>query len=147
VITEQAKDTSSTRGMLRTQAESPYFRPWIEEAPRIHEALRASLLAGDFDAVGRHAEKSALCMHASAMAAGICYLTDASWRVLRAVEEVRAGGVSAFATMDAGPHVKVLVRSADSASVGARLRAVPGVLRVLEAAVAGGPTVEGFARP
>jgi diphosphomevalonate decarboxylase len=44
---------------------------------------------------------------------------------------LRARGVEAYATMDAGPHVKVLVRPSDADRVKAFMTDVPGVLRVL----------------
>jgi len=109
VTTEEKKATSSTDGMLRTMAESPYYGAWLEEAPKIHHALRDALLAGDFDRVGALAEKSALAMHASAIAAGIVYWNAAT---LAAMSEVHALG--AYFTIDAGPHVKCLVKSGDA---------------------------------
>jgi diphosphomevalonate decarboxylase len=48
--------------------------------------------------------------------------------VLDAVNALRRSGVGAWATMDAGPHVKVLCAAADSERVAARLRETPGVL-------------------
>lgn len=134
VTTEERKNVSSTDGMGITSRESPYYAAWLDEAPRIHAALREALLRGDFDRVGALSERSALAMHASAMAAGVVYVTGATLSALAAVRAIRAEGVSAFATIDAGPHLKCLVRTVDAAAVKARLESVPGVLRVLVAA-------------
>ena len=114
-------------------AESPYARAWLEEAPRIHARLRDALLARDFAALGQLAEASALAMHASAIAAGVTYWTGATLDALAAVRGVRAAGIQAFATIDAGPHVKVLARASEAARVRDAMRAVPGVDRVIEA--------------
>jgi diphosphomevalonate decarboxylase len=57
--------------------------------------------------------------------------------LLAKVRELRARGVAVFATMDAGPHVKVLVKSLDVARVRAELE--PSAIRVIEAA----PSPEG----
>jgi diphosphomevalonate decarboxylase len=133
VTTEARKAVGSSEGMRRTMAESPYARAWLEEAPRIHARLRDALLARDFAAVGQLAEASALAMHASAIAAGLIYWTGATLDALEAVRGVRAAGTQAFATIDAGPHVKVLTRASEAARVRDAMRAVPGVERVIEA--------------
>lgn len=133
VTSEEAKTVSSTEGMMRTSRESPYYASWLVEAPRIHLALRAALLAGDVEQLGALAERSALAMHASAMAAGVIFFSGATLAALAEVHAMRRSGVCAFATMDAGPHLKCLVSSADAAAARTRLLAVPGVLRVLQA--------------
>ena len=95
--------------------------------------MRAALLAGDFTRVGELAERSALAMHACAMAAGIVYVTGATLAALSEVRAMRASGLEAYATIDAGPHLKCLARAADVAAVHARLERVPGVVRIIEA--------------
>ena len=61
---------------------------------------------------------------------------------LDALESVRAlrdrDGIGAWATMDAGPHVKVLCAAEDSGRVADALVRVPGVLRILLAAPGSG---------
>jgi len=127
------KDVSSSDGMVRTAAESPYYPAWLEVGPRLHDEVRSALLARDFERFGAAAEKSALAMHASAFAAGVIYWQAPTLQVLGAVRELRGRGVAVFATMDAGPHVKVLVRPVDAGPAAAHLRALPGVGRVFEA--------------
>jgi len=133
VTTEAPKAIGSSEGMRRTMAESPYARAWLEEAPRIHARLREAMLARDFVVVGQLAEASALAMHASAIAAGVTYWTGATLEALAAVRALRAEGTQAFATMDAGPHVKVLARASEAARVRDAMRATRGVERVIEA--------------
>ena len=136
------KDVSSSDGMIKTASESPYYPAWLEVGPRLHAEVRAALLARDFERFGVAAEKSALAMHASAFAAGVVYWQGATLDVLTTVRQLRARGTPVFATMDAGPHVKVLVRPEDSALVGTWLRAVPGVLRVVQASGGAGAEIE-----
>ncbi len=132
VTTEAPKSTSSTDGMRLTEETSPYYAAWTSGAPASHRAIRSALLAGDFSRVGELAERSALAMHACAMAAGIVYVTGATLAALAQVRALRAGGVEAYATIDAGPHLKCLVRSVDAEAARASLALVPGVLRILE---------------
>jgi diphosphomevalonate decarboxylase len=135
------KDVGSTDGMRRTAAQSPYHAAWLELAPRRFAELRAALLAKDFEKLGELAEASSLAMHASAIAAGVVYFGQVSLDGLQAVRQLRAKGTPAYASMDAGPHVKVLTRRADAAFVGTWLRAIPGVSRVIEAHPGAAPTV------
>lgn len=135
VTTEASKDTSSTDGMNHTARTSPYYASWVELAPRLCGRVRAAVLAGDLAALGEAAEQSALAMHASALAAapGVLYWRGATVEVISEVRAMRASGMGAWCTIDAGPHVKVICAPADAAAIGERLRAVPGVVRVLEA--------------
>lgn len=142
VTTEAPKAIGSTEGMRTTMQRSPYARAWLEEAPRLHGRLREALLARDFDRVGELAEASALAMHASAIAAGIVYWNGATLAALAEVRALRDRGVSVYATIDAGPHVKVLVRPENAPRAREALQAVPGVLRILEARPGDGARLE-----
>jgi len=147
VTTEGRKAVGSSEGMARTMAVSPYASAWLDEAPRIHARLRDALLARDFVALGALAEASALAMHASAIAAGVTYWNGATLETLAALRALRAAGTPAFASIDAGPHVKVLVRPDDAGRVHRVLSAVPGVLRILEARAGEGATLVTAAPP
>jgi diphosphomevalonate decarboxylase len=132
VATEAKKAVSSTDGMGETSRESPYYAAWLKEGPRLCGRVREAVLAGDFDAMGTFAEASALAMHACAIAAGLVYWNATTLELMSAVHGLRARGTAAYFTIDAGPHVKVLSRAADAEIVGQWLRAVPGVVRVIE---------------
>jgi diphosphomevalonate decarboxylase len=134
VTTEAEKATSSTDGMKLTQVSSPYYAAWVADAHESHAALRAALLAGDLPRVGELAERSALAMHACAMGAGIVYVTGPTLAALAEVREMRASGLQTYATIDAGPHLKCLVRASDAAAARERLESVAGVVRIIEAA-------------
>ncbi|MFO0666453.1 MAG: diphosphomevalonate decarboxylase [Polyangiaceae bacterium] len=140
VVSEAAKETSSTDGMTQTQAASPYYSAWTAFAPQVFADLKAALLAGDFERVGELAESSALAMHASAMAAGVIYFREPTYEVYREVKRLRREGLAAYATMDAGPHVKVLTKPEDAPKVSRALASVPGVLRLIEASPGPGAT-------
>jgi diphosphomevalonate decarboxylase len=141
VAGEGEKAVGSTAGMEETREHSPYYDAWLALAPRVHGEILEALAAKDFARFGAAAERSALAMHASAVAAGVVYWNGVTIDALAAVRGLRARGVAAFATMDAGPHVKVLCLAADAAAVGASMRAVLGVTRVIEARPAEGARV------
>jgi diphosphomevalonate decarboxylase len=141
VTSEKEKDVSSRNGMNVTAQTSPFYAAWVADAPRVTDELERALLAKDVAMVGELMERSTFAMHASAFAAGVRYMRPATLAVLDEVLVLRARGVGAWATMDAGPHVKVLVATADAPAALAHLGAVPGVLRTIEARPGGAPTV------
>lgn len=127
------KPVGSTEGMLHTAATSPYYPIWIRESQDCFEAGKQALLTGDFQGLGLAMERSTWLMHASMLAArpALFYWNAATWRVIERVHALRQSGVAAFYTMDAGPHVKILVRRAEFATVRDGIAGVPGVERVI----------------
>ncbi|HEX4417437.1 MAG TPA: diphosphomevalonate decarboxylase [Kofleriaceae bacterium] len=134
------KAHGSRDAMDHTAQTSPFYRAWIDLVPRDLAAAEAALAAGDLEQLGAIAEGNALAMHASAIAArpAVLYWQPATLAAVAEVRALRAAGHAAWATMDAGPHVKVLTTESDAARIAAALRAVPGVTEVSIAA-AGGP--------
>ena len=124
-----AKTHGSRDAMDHTAATSPYYTSWIALVPTDLAAAEAAIARGDIQALGEIAEANALAMHASAIAArpAVIYWQPASLAALAAVRELRARGLAAWATMDAGPHVKVLTTAGDAAAVARAMAAVPGV--------------------
>jgi diphosphomevalonate decarboxylase len=123
------KAVGSTEGMLLTQATSPYYAAWVAAAPALFADAKAALLAGDFERLGDSMEQSTMLMHASMLGArpALVYLRGATLDVLERVKKLRTESVSAYATMDAGPHVKVFVRAGDAPRVAAALAEIAGV--------------------
>ncbi|MFD9393228.1 diphosphomevalonate decarboxylase [Streptomyces sp. NPDC060000] len=125
VVDAGPKAVSSREAMRRTVATSPLYRPWADSSGDDLAQMRAALLRGDLEAVGEIAERNALGMHATMLAArpAVRYLSPATLSVLDGVLQLRRDGVAAYATMDAGPNVKVLCRRADAHRVADAVRA------------------------
>jgi diphosphomevalonate decarboxylase len=142
VTSESAKAVGSRDGMNRTARTSPYHAAWIEQAPAELDRARTALETGDFTGLGAVVERSALRMHASAMAAAppVLYWNAGTVEIIGAVRRLRDDGLEAYFTIDAGPNVKVICRAPDAPRAEAALARVPGVLRILAAGV-GGPVV------
>jgi diphosphomevalonate decarboxylase len=119
--------------MAITRAKSGLYGAWRTFGEENFREQRRALLDGDFAKLGELAEASALTMHATAIAAGIIYFDATTLALYAAVRALRAQGTPVFATMDAGPHVKVLVSNSDVAAVRDALAVVPGVVRILTA--------------
>ena len=141
VVTEEKKATPSREGMALTAAKSPYYRAWLDSSARTFESMCGALAARDLGRVGELTEASTLAMHAVAMSAGVIYVRGVTLDLFARVRELRSAGAAAWATSDAGPHVKVLVGTSDAPRVRAALEATPGVARVIEARPGAGARV------
>jgi diphosphomevalonate decarboxylase len=134
------KTHGSRDAMDHTAATSPFYASWIDLVPRDLVAAEAALARGDVQALGELTEANALAMHASAIAArpAVIYWQPATLAALAAVRGLRASGHAAWATMDAGPHVKVLTTAENAAAVAREMKAVPGVTDTI-ISTSGGP--------
>jgi diphosphomevalonate decarboxylase len=137
-----AKTHGSRDAMEHCAETSPYYRAWIDTVERDLVTAEDAIARGDLEALGTVAEANALAMHASAIAArpAIIYWQPPTLAALATVRALRDRGRAAWATMDAGPHVKVLTHEGDAEEVAAAMRATPGVDRAIVSA-AGGPAV------
>jgi len=143
VTAEGAKAIGSTEAMRRTAQTSPYYGAWIASVETDLRDARAAIAERDLRRLGAVAERSALRMHASALAADppILYWSPATIAAMDTVRQLRSRGVDAFFTIDAGPHVKVLCQPAHAAAVEAALATTPGVLRTIVASPGPGARV------
>ncbi len=143
VTSERPKDVGSSEGMKRTAASSPYYPAWIESGVTDLAEMRGAVAARDLGCVGEIAERNCMRMHAAAMAANppLLYWEAATIAVIRKVWELRARGLAAYFSIDAGPQVKVLCARDDSAAVVAALASVAGVVRVIQSKPGDGPRV------
>jgi len=124
------KSVSSSDAMERSRRTSPYYRAWVEHAPHWATTIKDAIRDRDLAALGSAMEHSTFSFHSCAMTAEprILYWNPATVAALRTVTGLRERGVSAWSTMDAGPHVKVLCEAADASRVQEALHQTPGVL-------------------
>ena len=126
---EGEKPVTSTAAMERTARTSAYYEAWLQGVPRDLQEARAAIRERDLPRLGALAERSALRMHACAMAADppILFWTPATLAAMETVRSLRARGIDVYFTIDAGPHVKVLCRADDASQVEVAMAATPGV--------------------
>jgi diphosphomevalonate decarboxylase len=114
-ISEARKPIGSTEAMNRTVAESILYQSWPnkvdEDLPRIRRAVQE----GDFIRLGETAESNALSMHATMWGCkpSVHFLLPESHAVLQTIRQLRTDGLAVYATMDAGPNVKILLCKSD----------------------------------
>ncbi len=123
------KAHGSRDAMEHTAATSPLYEAWLATVPRDLATAEAALASGDLEQLGTVAEANALAMHATAIAArpAVIYWQPATIALLAAVRTLRGNGRAAWATIDGGPHVKVLTTIEDADHVARALAGVEGV--------------------
>ncbi|MEM7135648.1 MAG: diphosphomevalonate decarboxylase [Myxococcota bacterium] len=142
-LTERGpKAIGSTEAMQTSRNTSPLYRAWVESAPKLFGAIKTAVREKDLATLGQTMEQSTMAFHACAMTSrpSVLYWGPGTVAALRTVRSLRSDGVSAWATMDAGPHVKTLCEAKDALDVEAALRRTPGVHDVIVASP--GPGVE-----
>ena len=125
------KKVGSTEGMERSRKTSPYYATWLDEAPKWARKIKRAIKERDLDTLGTAMEQSTLAFHCCAITStpSIFYWAPQTLAALDTVRGLRDRGVSAWATMDAGPHVKTLCDASDAARVRQALDRTDGVTR------------------
>jgi len=140
-ITERGeKSINSTIGMVESAATSPFYRAWQDSADDDLAEMRAAIAARDFARLGELSEYNCLKLHALMLSTrpALIYWNAATVAAMHAVRGLRADGVPAYFTIDAGPQVKVLCLPPDAETVRAALALVPGVHEVRMSALGPG---------
>lgn len=138
------KKVGSTEGMERSRKTSSFYGSWVRDAPKWSRTIKRAIKARDLDRLGAAMEQSTLAFHCSAMTADppIFYWAPATLEALATIRGLRERGVSVWATMDAGPHVKALCRVGDAGRVRQALDRTAGVTRTSIAKPGGAVEVE-----
>ncbi|OLO47785.1 diphosphomevalonate decarboxylase [Actinomyces oris] len=124
VLSKHDKLISSTRAMRATMSTSPLFPAWAEASGKDLQVALEAVRVGDLERLGEVVEGNALGMHATMMAArpGIIYWLPQTVAALHEIRAMRQEGLPVWATIDAGPNVKVLTEGARAEEVAAALR-------------------------
>ncbi|MBV7294704.1 diphosphomevalonate decarboxylase [Corynebacterium sp. TAE3-ERU12] len=125
VLKPGRKKIGSREAMRRTRETAPSYPAWVESVPHELEQMKQAIADADVTRIGELAESNALRMHATMLAAvpPVRYFTPETIAALDLVEKLREEGTEGYATMDAGPNVKVLCRPADAETIAERVRA------------------------
>ncbi len=123
IVNSKEKKISSREGMKQTVLTSPFYPAWPSEAEKDLDLMKVAIKNQDLEAIGKIAENNALKMHATMMAANpaIIYMEEKSMQAIRLVHELRAEGITAYFTMDAGPNVKIICQLSQAEVIKAKL--------------------------
>lgn len=109
-ISESEKPVGSREGMNRTVAESALYRAWPDVAARDLRDIREAIVVKDFELLGACAESNAMSMHGTMLGCRppLLYWRPDSVSTLEQIWHLRSEGLPVYATMDAGPNIKLL---------------------------------------
>ncbi len=126
LVSDQQKSVGSTEGMERTRRTSPYYQTWAATADADVLSAKAALEQRALALLGPIVESSSYKMHATMHTASppLIYWKPETVACLGAVQRLRDQGVSAWATMDAGPNVKILCAAEFADTVAAEIRRI-----------------------
>jgi len=133
VVSDAKKAVGSRPAMIRSAQTSPYYSHWCATAQSDVDGAREAVLARDLTTLGTLMEQSTHKMHATMTTSWppVFYAQPGTMACIHAVMQLRDSGTEAWLTMDAGPNVKVLCRSADADTVADTLRAHATTVHIL----------------
>ncbi len=119
VLDARQKWMPSREAMRHTMKTSPMYQPFVERANEDVHAMLDALKGNEFTHVGAIMEANYEAMHRAMENAvpPVVYRTQTSHDVVGLVRTLRSQGLYAYATMDAGPNVKVLTNADDVKAV------------------------------
>ena len=125
-LSNARKPVGSRDGMNRTVETSELYKSWPQQAAADLETIHSAIDAQDFPTLGKTAERNALAMHATMLAAWppLLYLQPETVGQIHKVQRARADGLEVYLTIDAGPNIKLLFLERDESAVAA---AFPGL--------------------
>lgn len=143
-VVETEKKAVSSREGHRRAPTSPFFETRLDHLDRRLETVRSALQDRDMTTLGAAVETEGIELHIIAMSSQppIYYWRPATLAVLEAVRDLRAAGVAAYATMDAGANVHVICPPDAEPQVAEQLGALPEVHYTIRDGVGGGPTAD-----
>lgn len=118
-VSTAAKKVSSSDGMQRA-ITSPNYNDWLDRSATQFRDMQSAIQQSDIEKIGALAEENALAMHALNLTARhkpFTYFTQETQQILALVSDLRRQGILAFATMDAGPNVKIITTLNDAPKI------------------------------
>lgn len=110
VVSDQKKPISSREAMQQTANTSPFFQAWCDSAQEDIDIAKQAVLSKDIRALGEQMEHSTMKMFSTMFSAkpAIHYWKPQTLQIVALVKNLREEGILCWATMDAGPNVKIL---------------------------------------
>lgn len=113
IVNAKEKKMGSTEAMKLSVETSPLYADWVKQSFIDTQLFIETLNNQDFETMGLLAEGNALRMHEVSRHSvpSIDYLTETSRDIIRMIQTLRESkGIKMYATMDAGPNVKIMTR-------------------------------------
>ncbi len=129
LVSSEQKDVGSKEGMERTQTTSSLYPLWPQLVEQDITHMLQAVEDRDFSRFGKIIESNALSMHATMLSAWppLCYWTEKTLNSLKKIWNCRKEGLDIYATMDAGPNIKLFYLTKDEHHV---LNQFPDLLKM-----------------
>ncbi|WP_338214340.1 diphosphomevalonate decarboxylase [Companilactobacillus muriivasis] len=110
VINKHSKKISSTVGMENSVKSSPFYPNWVTLVSSEIKEIKQAIAQKDLQKIGEISEHNAMSMHALTLSAdpSFTYFAPETIRIIQLIQELRRKGLFAYATIDAGPNVKII---------------------------------------
>lgn len=110
VINKHSKKISSTVGMQNSVKSSPFYPNWVTLVTSEINEIKQAIATKDIQKIGEISEHNAMSMHALTLSAdpSFTYFEPETIRIIQIIQELRQKGIFAYATIDAGPNVKII---------------------------------------
>lgn len=110
VINKSSKKISSTTGMENSVKSSPFYSNWVTLVASEIEEIKQAIAQKDVQKIGEISEHNAMSMHALTLSAdpSFTYFEPETIQIIQLIKEMRQKGILAYATIDAGPNVKII---------------------------------------
>ncbi|MFP4286561.1 MAG: diphosphomevalonate decarboxylase [Candidatus Izemoplasmataceae bacterium] len=110
VLHDSQKPISSRAAMKRVVETSALYETFVKTSFEDAKLMIEALKQDQFNLIGKILESNARLMHATMVASNppFSYLTKETYKVLELVKAMQEEGIALYATMDAGPNVKLL---------------------------------------
>ncbi|MXZ44544.1 MAG: diphosphomevalonate decarboxylase [Gammaproteobacteria bacterium] len=143
VTSTEPKPTSSTSGMARTVATSPFFEKWVDSTSDDFERCKQAIHRRNFDLLAEISEANCYRMHALMMSTDppLRYWSAGTMNAIDTIERLRHDRVPVFFTSDAGPQIKAICPPEVLPTVRRALEDTDGVLSTLESDIGNAPTL------
>ncbi len=134
------KSVGSGEAMEISRRTSPFYARWVDEQEDDLARARDAIAERDFMKLADTAEHNCLKMHSVMWSSRppMVYWNAATLDCMRVVRELRAGGVSVFFTIDAGPQVKAVCMPEEVDRVREALGKVEGVENIMTSGLGAG---------
>lgn len=119
VFNQQPKKISSTKGMQQAVQTSPFYKTWPQIVQTDLHAMLQAIANQDLEQIGLISQNNALAMHALNWTArpSFSYFSADTINLINFLTKLRQQGFLAYATIDAGPNVKVITSDSDVVAV------------------------------
>ncbi|WP_238704030.1 diphosphomevalonate decarboxylase [Companilactobacillus mishanensis] len=110
VISKAEKSISSTTGMESSVKTSPFYSNWSTLVASELVEIKQAIANKDLQKIGEISEHNAMSMHALTLSANppYTYFAPETIQILNIIKKLRNNGILAYATIDAGPNVKII---------------------------------------